>query len=107
VTQAQLIADATQDVVLAAFIASLAFIAVYTVMAPWWRSPIGRALIMLDASLALTLAPSSLHQVTGITITASLGFAWYYLVSLTMVAASTIWRTWIIYRAQRPRRPGG
>jgi hypothetical protein len=43
-----------------------------------------------------------LHHLTGISIIASTGFAWYYLVTLTMVAASTIWRTWIIYRAQRP-----
>jgi hypothetical protein len=56
----------------------------------------------MDASLALALVPSALHQLTGITIVASIGFAWYYLVTLTMVAASTIWRTWIIYRAQRP-----
>jgi hypothetical protein len=102
VSQARFVADTTADVVLVAFLASLAFVVVYSLMAPWWRSPIGRALIMLDASLALTLAPSVLHHLTGISIIASTGFAWYYLVTLTMVAASTIWRTWIIYRAQRP-----
>jgi hypothetical protein len=101
-TQARFIADATQDVVLVAFLASVAFIVVYSLLASWWHSPIGRALVMMDASLALALVPSALHQLTGITIVASIGFAWYYLVTLTMVAASTIWRTWIIYRAQRP-----
>lgn len=105
-SQAQFVADATRDVVVVAFLASLMFIVVYTVLAPWWRSSIGRALIVMDASLALTLAPSSLHQLTGLTIVASPGFAWYYLGSLTLVAASTIWRTWIIYRAQRPAGSG-
>lgn len=101
-TQAQFVAAATQDVVLVAFLGSVAFVVVYSLMAPWWRSAIGRALVMMDGSLALALAPSTLHQLTGITIVASIGFAWYYLVTLTMVAASTLWRTWIIYRVQRP-----
>ena len=101
-TQARLIADATQDIVTLAFFASVAFIVVYSLLASWWHSSIGRALIMMDASLSLALAPSVLHQLTGITIVASKGFAWYYLVSISLVAASTMWRTWIVYRAQRP-----
>ena len=103
-TQAQFVADATRDVVVAAFLASVLFVVVYTAMAPWWRTSIGRALVAMDAGLALTLAPSSLHMIFGLTVTASAGFGWYYLASLPLVAGSTLWRTWIIYRAQRPRR---
>ena len=54
----------------------------------------------LDAGLALTLAPSVLHRLLGVTISASLPFAWYFLGSLTLVAASTLWRTWIMSRTQ-------
>lgn len=104
-TQVHFIAAATRDMVVAAFFASLVFIAAYSALASWWRSSIGRALVAMDGSLALTLAPLAAHQVFGLTTTASAGFAWYYLVSISLVAASTLWRTWIIYRAQRPRRP--
>jgi hypothetical protein len=107
VTQARLLADLTNDVVMAAFAASVLFIAVYTVLAPWWRSQIGRSLIVLDTGLALVLAPSVLHRLLGVTITESLPFAWYYLASLALVAGSTLWRTWIVARVQwqARRRP--
>lgn len=105
-TQAQFVAEATRVAVIAAFLASLLFIAVYTALASWWRTPIGRALVAMDGSLALALAPSAAHFLLGLTISASPGFAWYFLGSLTLVAASTIWRTWIIYRAQRPGKEG-
>jgi hypothetical protein len=100
VTQAQLVADLTSDVVMAAFAASVLFIVTYTALAPWWRSQIGRSLIVLDTGLALVLAPSVLHRLLGVTLTTSLGFAWYYLASLALVAGSTLWRTWIVARVQ-------
>ena len=102
--QAQLVADPTDDAVMAAFLASVLFAAAYTVLAPWWRSGIGRALVVLDAGLVMTLAPSVLHRLLGVTISASLGFAWYFLASITLVAVSTVWRTVILTRAQWQER---
>lgn len=104
-TQARLLADLTNDVVMVAFAASILFLATYTALAPWWRSPIGRSLIALDTGLALVLAPSVLHRVLGLTLVASIGFAYYYLASLALVAGSTLWRTGIVAREQwRARR---
>lgn len=104
-TQAHLLADLTDDVVVLAFAASVAFIAVYTVLAAWWRSEIGRALVALDAGLVLTLAPAVLHRLFGLSIFYTLGFAWYYLISLSFVAGATIWRTVIVIKTQvRGRR---
>lgn len=102
-TQGQLLADLTNDVVLVAFVASVLFIAAYTGLARWWRSDIGRALVMLDTGLALVLAPSVLHLL-GLTLTDSTGFAYYYLASLALVAGSTLWRTWIVVRVQLQAR---
>jgi hypothetical protein len=99
-TQAQLVTDLTSDVVMVAFLASVLFVAAYSALAPWWRSSIGRALVVMDAGLTLTLAPSVLHRVLGVTISASLPFAWYFCASLAIVAGSTLWRTWIMSRTQ-------
>jgi predicted lysophospholipase L1 biosynthesis ABC-type transport system permease subunit len=107
VTQAQFLAGATRWALVAAFAASVLFIVVYTAMAPWWRTQIGRALVTMDAGLALALGPSAAHFTFGLQITESVAFAWYFLASLSLVAGSTLWRTWIIYRAQRPRKGPG
>jgi MFS family permease len=106
VTQAQLVADLTDDVVMIAFAASVLFIAAYTVLASWWTSPIGRALVMLDAGLALVLGPLVLHRLAGLTLVSSIGYAWYDLVSLALVAGATLWRTVIVVRVQlQARKP--
>lgn len=106
-TQAQLVADLTADVVLAAFVASVAFIVLYTALAPWWRTDIGRALVMLDAGVALTLGPSVAYRFLGFKVADTLGFSWYFLVTLTMVAGAIIWRTVIMTREQLAGRPRG
>jgi hypothetical protein len=107
VTQAQLLADLTHDVVVVAFFASVAFVATYTALARWWKSEIGRALVMLDSGLALALAPAVLHRAFGLALSESLGFAWYYFGSLTVVALAIIWRTVIVAKTQwRGRRNG-
>jgi hypothetical protein len=93
--------------VLVAFIASAAFIVLYTTLAPWWRSSIGRALVMLDAGLALTLAPAVLHRFFGLALAESLLFAWYFLITLTVVAGAVVWRTVIMVREQLAERSRG
>lgn len=106
-TQEHLITDLINDMVVLAFAASVLFIVVYTVLAPWWRSEIGRALIAMDTGLALALAPAVLHRLLGVSLAASLGFGWYYLGSLALVAGATLWRTWIIIKTQWRGRDGG
>ena len=103
--QAQLVADLTDDVVMAAFVASVLFVVVYTALAPWWRSEIGRALIVMDPGLALVLGPSVIHRLFGVALVTSIWFSWYYLASIALVAGSTFWRTWLIAKTQwRHRR---
>lgn len=98
-TQAQLVMELTNDAVIASFAASVLFVATYTALARWWRSEVGRALVALDTGLALTLAPLVLHRLSGLNVS-SLGFAWYYFGSLTLVAGATLWRTVIVVRTQ-------
>lgn len=88
------------DAVLAAFFSSALFLLGYSVIAPWWHHPIGRAVAFLDAGLVITLAPSALHQMLGFTLQDEF-YAWYYGSSLWLVSAITFWRLIIIMRIQR------
>lgn len=105
-TQLQLVTDLGNDVIFAAWAGSVAFLAVYLLLARGWLSEVGRALIMMDGGLALALAPSVLHRLFGLPVT-SVGFAWYVVGSLALVAAATWWRTWWVIKVQlRGRRAG-
>jgi hypothetical protein len=52
------------------FWGAVAFIIFYTLLAPWWRNPIGQMLVSLDAGVALALAGEVLQQEFGATIPA-------------------------------------
>lgn len=89
------------------FGASVAFVVLYSLLAPWWRSQVGRAMVSLDAALALTLLPSVLHYAVGLNL-AHPFFAWYDFASLLAVAGVTVWRTVVMVRIQLAgRRAGG
>ena len=99
-TQAQLAADLTNDAILYALGASLAFLAFAVLLDPQlFRSPIGRSLITLDAGLVLLYVPSVLHRFFGLQVS-QIGFSWYYLATVVLVGTATAWRTAIMIRAQ-------
>lgn len=98
-TQVRLLSDLATATVLAAFCSSLLFIVVYSIAAPWWKTAIGRALVLMDGGIALTLLPLVLKFAFGLT-TASLFFAWFQIGAIGLVAASTLWRSWIVARIQ-------
>lgn len=110
-TQAQLAADLTDDAVLYALAASVAFLVFAALLDPrLFRTPIGRSLIVMDAGLVLLYMPSVLHRFLGLSLL-HVGFAWYFLGTLLLVGSSVWWRTIIMIRAQRrgtePRRRTG
>jgi hypothetical protein len=98
-TQLQFLADAGDDAVFAAFAGSLAFLAVYILLARGYRSPLGRALIRLDTGLVLTLGPSVIHRLFGLSL-ASIGYSWYFVASIALVACATWERAWFVVKAQ-------
>lgn len=79
--------------------ASILFIVLYTVLAPWWRNPVGRSIVGFDAALTLTLLPTALHDLLGLNLAHPV-FAWYDLASLWAVAGVTVWRTVVMVRVQ-------
>ena len=99
-SQAQLAADLTNDAVIYALAASLAFLLFAVLLDPkLFRSPIGQSLITLDCGLVLLYVPSVLHRFAGLSIS-SIGFAWFYLGVVVLVGSATLWRTLIMIRAQ-------
>lgn len=100
-SHAQFFAEASQWVVQAAFWCAIAFIAWYTICAPWWRSPVGRAIVALDAAIALTLLPSVAGLILGHRAVASGAYQWLTLCALACVPVITCWRMVIVWRIQR------
>jgi hypothetical protein len=90
--------------VLFAFWSSLAFIAGYTALSPWWRYMVGRAIVALDVALTLTLLPSALHYMFGFSPRAGF-FPWYSGFALTLVGLITLWRLWVIWSVQNDATP--
>jgi hypothetical protein len=82
------------------FCASLAFIVLYSLVAPWWRSALGRNLVAFDATLALTLLPSVIHHAFGATSAESTFFAWFTITAFALVPCVITWRAVIMVRMQ-------
>src|SRR6266487_6953281 len=98
--QAQLAASLTNDAILYAFAASLAFLGAVILLDPMLRnSGIGKSLIMLDTGLAALYIPSVLHRFAGLQIT-QIGFAWYFLATVATVGTAVWWRTLIMVTTQ-------
>jgi hypothetical protein len=79
------------------FYGALAFIAAYSLMAAWWRSPMGRMIVALDFSVALALLSSVLRLDFGVTIP-----AWVLVritvLALTLIPVTILSRLWLLGR---------
>ena len=98
-SQVHLVADLGNDAVFFAWAGSVAFLAVYLLLARGWRTEVGRALITLDTGLTLALGPSVIHRLFGLSLT-SLLFSWYFVASIALVGAAAWWRVWLVVKVQ-------
>jgi len=88
------------DEVVITFFASIGFIVLYTVLAKWWLSPLGRNLVAFDSALSLTLLPSVVHHTFGVSSALSPAFAWFNVGAFAAVPLVIVWRAWILLRVQ-------
>ena len=96
----RLAAALTEDAVLYALAASLAFlVAVVAVDPKLRRSPIGQSLIILDLGLTALYVPSVIQRLAGVHLN-TVVFAWYVLGTVLVIGTATWWRTVIMVRAQ-------
>lgn len=89
----------------AAFWASLLFPAVYTVLAPWWRNPVGRMLVWLDLLVAGSTFPAMLNSQFGVPL--SSGLTKIGAASIGCIPLIILSRTWLLGRINgwQPRLP--
>jgi hypothetical protein len=85
---------------LSAFFACVLFVIVYTAVAPWWRTPMGRNIVSLDLVTALALLPSALHWIFSITVYFSEWYAWFSYSAVGLVPVVIAWRAVILVRLQ-------
>lgn len=96
----QALVRATTVETIVAFCAAVAFIVLYSVIAPWWRSPLGRNVVALDASISLTLLPGVVHHFFGVSTALDPYFAWFTVLAFGAVPLVIAWRAWILCRIQ-------
>jgi len=81
----------------ATFWTTVAFICVYSVLAPWWRSPMGRLIVSLDISLAVLLAHDVATAEFGVTFSSDTLLR-LQTAALTAAAITVLSRTWLLGR---------
>ena len=96
-------ADFDEAALLFAAANSVVFVVVYTLVAPWWRHEVGRAIVAFDAAIFLALLPSSLHYLAGVNLRSTF-WPWYYGASLLATGLITAWRAVVVVRLQRSSR---
>jgi hypothetical protein len=100
-TQAEFLRDAAPVVIQAAFWSALAFIALYSAIAPWFRYPIGRALVALDSAIMLATLPTVLGLYFGAGLVSGAFFQWLTVCAFGAIPVVTVWRMAIVWKIQR------
>lgn len=91
-------------VVLTAMAATIVFVTVYSRLARWWRNPIGRTIVAVDAAVFMALLPISLSLFFTFTRLTSQLAAGLDLAAISSIPISMGWRihAWL----RLPRVPG-
>jgi hypothetical protein len=100
-SQAEFLRIASEWVIQGAFWCALAFIAWYSIIAPWWRLSIGRALVALDIAVALATLSTVLGLIFGPAAVAGPFFQWLTVAAFGAIPVITCWRMVIVWRVQR------
>jgi hypothetical protein len=88
--------------VVAAFSAPLILIVIYTIAAPWYKNPVGRALVQVKAGISLAMFPALAHRVNGHGLaTATPFFAWLQTITWLFLAAMVLRLAWLSWRINR------
>ena len=88
-------------VVIAAFLSLAAWIAIYTKLSPWWRSPIGKTLVIKTSLIALLLVPSILALFFHFSRFTSMVAGWVDVALIGLICPVMIWRSAVWVRIHR------
>lgn len=95
-TQEQLIIDLFKVDLIADIVAVVLFTVVYSLLAPWWRNPIGRTLVVMDILVGAAVCPSVLSLFWSFNRLTSLIAAWadvavFGAIALVILARIPLW----------------
>lgn len=95
-TQEQLIIALFKADLIADIVAVVLFTVVYSLLAPWWRNPIGRTLVVMDILVGAAVCPSVLSLFWSFNRLTSLIAAWadvavFGAIALVILARIPLW----------------
>lgn len=88
-------------VLIAGVVSILVFVGQYTRLARWWRSPIGRTIVIKDILLVLVFIPSILALFFHFGRRTSHIAAWVDVILIGAVTPVMCWRTWVWEKIHR------
>lgn len=97
----------TSTAFVVALASQTAFITAYWILAPWWRRPAGRALMVMASGFWLVTGAQVLRHPFGLSTATSEPFTWFQIAAVSVAVAGIGWITSVLIRAQwRGRRSG-
>jgi hypothetical protein len=95
---------AVRVALIAGFCSLAGWAVLYTVLAPWWRDPIGRTLVTKTALVALLFVPSILATFFRLSVHDSYIVGWVDVGLIGLVTPVMIWRSAVWLRLHRAGR---
>ena len=102
--------DALRVAVISGFCSLAGWVALYSFLAPWWRNPIGRTLVIKSMLIAMLLIPTMISLFFHMTQFESVVVGWADFVLIALITPVMIWRSAVwqrIYRKGKSGEPGG
>ena len=102
-TQDQLLILLFRILLIACSVSAALFIAVYSFLASWWRDPIGRTIVILDALIGAAFVPSILSLFFNFNRLTSHIAAWFDAADFTAITFMLLHRSWLWTRLHKRR----
>lgn len=106
-TQEQLIIAFFKGDLIADLAAVILFVVVYTLLAPWWRNPVGRTLVLMDILVGVAVLPTVLSLFWQFSRLTSLVAAWCDVGTFAAIAMVVLLRIPLWIRLHRKKKDGG
>jgi hypothetical protein len=94
-------------IIISNIVSIIIFVGQYWRLAPWWKNPIGRTIVIKDLLLILILIPSVLSLFFTFNRLTSHIAAWVDVVLLGALTPVMVWRTVVWQRIHREKQTNG
>jgi hypothetical protein len=87
----------------AIFWAGIAFVLLYTILAPWWKNSFGRALVAMDLAVSAALFPAVLSTEFGVQMFSAEFIAWLEVAAFSVVFVVIMSRMYLLAKVNKDR----